>query len=397
MPAPHAAVTHELLVRYLDSWTPAVLHGHRRATYCEAVAGRHPGGSDDSTVATARAAGVAVEPASSAVAAVRVFCEFSDLLADHHLTVVLVGDDDRDLRRLVAQMRRIATESGSPAGLDFHSFATDGSNADTSAPRASAPRTSPPRTSPPGTSPPAPGTSGGARAGSGGAWPGLREALAAAGASGSPLFCFIDQYDRQAAPAADWRTELTALAKNKMTEILVAVNPSTFDGTQWSGEQLCTQLRAAGLGFTCHAELVDESGAAERLVFATGSDKHLEKFKDELWALDEYAGIRYRDPSDPEHTLLDISLDPHLGPLKRALHRRVIHAGPCTVAQLRRHAVHETLYRSADATRAVQALIAAGMLRRTPSRGRLSPTTEISASTSAAVSASTRSGPGRWT
>ncbi len=49
---------------------------------------------------------------------------------------------------------------------------------------------------------------------------------------------------------------------------------------------------------------------AQLLVFATTSGKSLEGFKDALWAVDEYAGVRYRDPGDPERHLIDISLTP---------------------------------------------------------------------------------------
>src|SRR5690606_31419957 len=115
----------------------------------------------------------------------------------------------------------------------------------------------------------------------------------------------------------------------------------------------------------------------ESLIFATSAEKALEKFKDELWALDEYAGIRYRDPSDPEQTLLDISLQPNLRPLRRALLARVSQDGGGSLADLRKWVVHATIYRAVDATKAVQALVAAGEVERSPASGRLSPSTVI--------------------
>ena len=124
-------------------------------------------------------------------------------------------------------------------------------------------------------------------------------------------------------------------------------------------------------------DLVDASRSTERLVFGTSSLKALEKFKDELWALDEYAGIRYRDPGDAEGTLLDISLQPNLAPLRRALTRHLAGTGAVRVASLREFALRETIYRAADATRAVQALIGSGTIVRTPTSGRLSPDTVI--------------------
>src|SRR6476659_3027072 len=66
MPSAHTAVKHELLVRYLDAWTPTALHGHKRVTYVD------------------------LSPAAvSAAAAYRVFVEFADLLERHTLTMLL--------------------------------------------------------------------------------------------------------------------------------------------------------------------------------------------------------------------------------------------------------------------------------------------------------------------
>ncbi|MDT5023959.1 MAG: hypothetical protein QOE61_385, partial [Micromonosporaceae bacterium] len=65
MSSAHAAVKHELLVRCLDAWTPAALHGHKRVTYVDC--------SSDG---------------ASAAAALRVFGEFADLLERHTLTMV---------------------------------------------------------------------------------------------------------------------------------------------------------------------------------------------------------------------------------------------------------------------------------------------------------------------
>jgi len=64
---PHLAVKREVLVRYLDAWTPVALRSHRGATYVEF------GNSD------------------FVVDAFRVFSEFADRLAGHHLDMVIVG------------------------------------------------------------------------------------------------------------------------------------------------------------------------------------------------------------------------------------------------------------------------------------------------------------------
>jgi hypothetical protein len=129
-------------------------------------------------------------------------------------------------------------------------------------------------------------------------------------------------------------------------------------------------------GFRCRAELVAADGSTETLLFTTGVEKSLERFKDELWALDEYAGIKLCDPADPTGTLLDITVEPHLGPLRREL-LGMLADGPRTLAEMRDYVLHSTIYRAVDASRAVQAMIHGGACTREPSGGRLSPTTVI--------------------
>jgi hypothetical protein len=113
------------------------------------------------------------------------------------------------------------------------------------------------------------------------------------------------------------------------------------------------------------------------LLFATGSDKHLTTFKNELWSADEFAGIRYRDPRDAEHTLVDISLTPQLLPLRRALLDELARRGSCTVADLQHHTLHETIYRPADAVGVLTSAASAGAITREPVKGRLSPRTVV--------------------
>ncbi|MGE5830055.1 MAG: hypothetical protein ACM30G_17095 [Micromonosporaceae bacterium] len=330
MPASHAAVKHELLVRYLDAWTPAALHGHRRVTYVEGHADAHA-------------------PAeSSAVAALRVFGEFADLLDRHQLTMVLAGSDQT---RLTALASTLAEEFDSPLGLTVFTAA--------------------------------------------GGWASVLPALRETKAIGSPIFGWFDGYGVTAPPPF---AAVAAVAANKASEVLLALDPAVFrglspragdaffGGTAWRGQDgsysglvgcYRAALRSAGLGLAAHVELVDRDGVAELLLFATSSERALEKFKDELWALDEYAGIRYRDPLDAGQTLLDISLQPHLAPLRRSLLGQIVHTGNSTVAELRSHTVRETVYRAGDVNRAVQALVAAGSVQRQPAAGRLSPETVL--------------------
>ena len=275
--AAHAAVRHELLVRYLDAWLPAVLHGHKRVTYVDSSA----------------------DPAS-AVAAARVICEFEDLLRRHSVTMVVAG---------AGSAADVVPDP--PPGLEV-------------------------------------------RPADGPLLPALHGAKA-------PMFAWLRE------PVAAELVSTVAGTRN--SEIMLsgpAADPA-FEAV----------LVKAGLALVSQVELVDKGGDAELLMFGTASEKSLERFKDELWALDEYAGIRLRDPRDESRTLLDISVQPQLGPLRRALAAHVLETGGATLAELRRWAVHETIYRSGDATRAVQALIAAGIVTREPAGGRLSPDTHI--------------------
>jgi hypothetical protein len=273
-PSAHAAIKIELLVRYLDTWLPAALHGHKRVTYV-----------DSST--------------DSAHAAAKVVAEFEDVLHRHTVTLIspAIDLDPADV----------------PAGLTLAPLA---------------------------------GTH--------------LAALRSHRALGSPIFAWLS------APVPD--ELLSTVARNKGTEV-------TLCGTDVAAA--ARSLRDEGLPRQVRVDLVDKAGVAEQLVFATSSERALEKFKDELWALDEYGGIRLRDPTDSDGTLLDISVQPQLGPLRRALVTRVGETGGSTLAELRTWAVHETIFRSADATRAVQAVVAAGLAARTPHSGRLAPDTLI--------------------
>ncbi len=118
-------------------------------------------------------------------------------------------------------------------------------------------------------------------------------------------------------------------------------------------------------------------GSAQALAFGTSTEKALEKFKDELWALDEYAGVRLRNPGDPDGTLLDISVRPNPAPVRRCLIGQVRRTGGLTVTQLRSWALRETIFRVSDVTKVLQALVNAAAVGREPSSGRLSPTTQI--------------------
>lgn len=297
----HRAITRELLVRYLDAWTPAALHSSRRVTYASNA------GPD------------------SSLAALRVFGEFADRLAGHRLAMVLTAPDAQSAAALGDRLRVVHSELGGPAELTLHVTAGD-----------------------------------------------LSAALTERTAITNPIFGYLED---GADPAP--------VAAGRHAELLLAVDPAAVPARAGGAaraaglaERYRATLGEAGLTAALHVELVDHSGHSQLLVFATAVPKHLEKFKDELWAVDEYAGVRYRDPRDAGQTLLDISLSPDLAPLRRAVLGLVARGGR-TVTDLRQYAAAETVYRAADITRLLTPLLSSGVLTRDPARGRLTPDTVI--------------------
>jgi hypothetical protein len=162
-----------------------------------------------------------------------------------------------------------------------------------------------------------------------------------------------------------------SLVRGKAHEVVLVAEPGTDHRER---------LRAAGLACAVAVDLVAEDGSTRVLVFATADSRHLATFKNELWAVDEFAGIRYRDPGDAEQTLVDISLTPQLLPLRRALQAELGRRGSGTVAELQRFTLLETIYRAEDAVGALTAAVAAGRVRRAPEKGRLSARTVVSVS-----------------
>jgi hypothetical protein len=276
-----AGALRELLVRYLDAWTPGALHAARGATFAYGWAGA----PDEAT----------------AEAALGVFAEFADRLRGRRLTVVLVGPAASGVG---ARVDAAQAELGTPPELSVHPV--DGPLDER-----------------------------------------LPAALKAAGAAGAPLLAFLDG----AGPAS-----LAAAGTGKPAEVLLV------SGTGG--------LPTPPMPLTTHVELVDTS-AARLVTFATTAGKGLDAFKNALWAVDEYAGVRYRDPRDPEGHLLDISLRPHPGPLRREILAHLASAGARTVTELRQFTLTQTVYRASDTVRVLNALLSAGTVSRDPERGRL--------------------------
>ena len=258
MSGPHTAVKRELLVRYLDAWTPAALHRNRQAVFvCWA----------------------GLDPARTAL---RVFTEFADLLQSRTVTMLV------------------------PPPVAVADL------------------------------PPVHGV----------------------------VVSVVDRpHARPGTAVFGWYDTPESTVDAPVGDEVVVVSPSRVD--------------VPSRPMACRVELVAADGESEFLLFATASEKALERFKEELWALDEYAGIQLRDPSDEKGELCDISAVAHLGPLRRSMLRRLAAGDGETVGALRIWTLHDTMFRAGETTRAVQALLSAGSVSREPVGGRLSADTII--------------------
>lgn len=168
--------------------------------------------------------------------------------------------------------------------------------------------------------------------------------LKAVGAPSGPLFSTVDDVD------------LAPLAEGKPAEVF-AVGRSR------------AELQGAGFALTAGVVLVQNQEELP-IAFGTRSAKSLEAFKNEMWALDEYAGVRYRDPQDPQGQLMDIALEPNPGALRREL-LDLLRQRSMSVTELKRYALTDTVYRASDAVKVITALLHAGAVTRSPAAGRL--------------------------
>jgi hypothetical protein len=297
-----AGVTRELLVRYLDVWTPAALHSAKRVTF--AYAWSAPNGVDDRTQLNDQ-----TEPhAATTEAALRGFAEFDDLLRARKLTYVVVGPD----AEIGAHLQRVQAELGTSANLAVHAVVGRPEHL-------------------------------------------LAPALTAAGSGGAPLLV----YAHVAAP---------------LDGLHGAGRPVEQIGVAPTGDWIRQRdtFHANGFALTTGVEFLAANGDACLVSLATDRANSLDAFKNALWSVDEYAGVRYRDPTDPDGHLQDISLEPHPGPLRRAILSQLAAAGPQTVTQLRHFVLTETIYRASDATRVISALRHTGAVTSDAAHGRLS-------------------------
>lgn len=192
---------------------------------------------------------------------------------------------------------------------------------------------------------------------SGGTGERLGVALKAGGASRVPLLGFLDASGASEPPGPE---TVAALTTGKPAEVLLVLAPGASADPYRAEWPLFTRV-----------ELATGEEPGELLAFGTTSGKSLEGFKEALWAVDEFAGVRYRDPGDPERHLIDISLSPHPGPLRREILAHLGRVGSATVTELRTFALTSTVYRAADATRVLHTLADSGAVTRQPPGGRL--------------------------
>ena len=297
-----AGVTRELLVRYLDVWTPAALHSAKRVTFAYAWSG------SDGRAGRTPTSDQSEPHAATAEAALRGFAEFDDLLRARKLTYLVVGPD----AGVGAHLERVQADLATPANLAVHAVVGQPDQL-------------------------------------------LAAAMTAAGSGGAPLFVYADV----AAP-------VTELHRAGRPVEQIAVLPAG----DWARQR--DTMHASGFTLTTGVDFLTADGDACLVSLATDRANSLDAFKNALWSVDEYAGVRYRDPTDPDGHLQDISLEPHPGPLRRALLRHLEAAGPQTVTQLRHFVLADTIYRASDATRVITALRHTGAVTSDAPHGRLS-------------------------
>jgi hypothetical protein len=254
---------------------------------------------------------------AAAESVLRVFAEFADRFRGHRLTLLFVAPS---VSEAAARIATVEAEVRTPAELSIHAVA---GRVETH----------------------------------------LSAVLTAAQAAGAPVFAYVH---------TDGDLPVRAVAVGRPAELLA------LTGAGRAAES-ADVLRAAGFPLVSTVELVADGGT-RLLVFGTASLRSLEAFKNALWQLDEYAGVRIRDPHDTDGHLLDISLHPHPGPLRRQVLAFLEHSGPRTVTEIRRFALAETVYRGSDVTEVLTGLIDGGAVTRTPEHGRLGGDTVLSAS-----------------
>ncbi|MGW1448459.1 hypothetical protein ACWCO3_09245, partial [Micromonospora sp. NPDC002411] len=183
----------------------------------------------------------------------------------------------------------------------------------------------------------------------------LPVAVKAAGAAGAPLFSFVEL------PGAVTPKLLAAAANGRAGELLLHTGDSARDALVSAGFPLVAEV----------APVLPDGEAAGVIAFGSRSDRSLEAVRDALWAVGADLDVRYRDPQDPMGVTVGVVGDPELEPLARELLEELRRGGSRPVTELRRHTLTATVYRAADANRALTDLLDAGDVRRDREAGRL--------------------------
>ncbi|MDG4837630.1 hypothetical protein O7631_14000 [Micromonospora sp. WMMD967] len=183
----------------------------------------------------------------------------------------------------------------------------------------------------------------------------LPVAVKAAGAAGAPLFSFVDL------PGAVTPKLLAAAANGRAGELLLHTGDSARDALVSAGFPLVAEV----------APVLPDGDAAGVIAFGSRSDRSLEAVRDALWAVGADLDVRYRDPQDPMGVTVGVAGDPELEPLARELLAELRRGGSRPVTELRRHTLTATVYRAADANRALTHLLDVGDVRRDRESGRL--------------------------
>ncbi|MCX5070374.1 hypothetical protein OOJ91_31495 [Micromonospora lupini] len=194
----------------------------------------------------------------------------------------------------------------------------------------------------------------------------LPVAVKAGGAAGSPLFCFLDL------PGEVPPRLLDAAANGRTGEVLLHAGSATRAALVAAGFPLVAEV-APVLPADPSGDAASAAGdaAAGVVAFGSRSDRSLEAVREALWTVGAELGVRYRDPADPAAPPVDVAGEPALEPLARQLLAELRHGGPRPVTELRRHTLTATVYRAADANRALTDLVDAGDVRRERDTGRL--------------------------
>jgi three-Cys-motif partner protein len=345
---PHTAAKHQILKAYLEQWLPTLLlGGYPGVTYAEGFSGSgvYEGG----------------EPGSPVIA-LRTFLGQRRLLEEGKtVDLVLIEEDQRRFDVLEQQVAKALAEGAPvPATLRPPHLRCDDHAAV------------------------------------------LLPILEQIGAMRQPIFAFLDSFGGPDVPFDIARAIATAPASEVLvtfgTRFLIRFGETVdyrtdgdrvFGGAEWrkvfslpASEKKSylvstyrQSLQTAGFAYVTSFEMLDEGGHDLHLVHGTSHLRGLEKMKNAMWAVDKVSGVQFRDPRDPDQGLLDFSLEPELGPLRRALLARLA-KGPHTVAELKRHALRETVYRAQHVWPLIRQLLSAKHVERA-SEGRLSDNTVL--------------------